>query len=82
MELMEHEHLTFRVAYVSWPLWLLYGFYTAFIRLLASSPFGIVLARWFLRLLGFFTSDFICMLFREELTHDFNKCPNRPFFKS
>ena len=27
---MEHEHLTFRVAYVSWPLWLLYGFYTAF----------------------------------------------------
>ena len=32
---------------------LLYGFYTAFIRLLASSPFGIVLARWFLRLLGF-----------------------------
>ena len=51
--LMEHEHLTFRVAYVSWLLWLLYGFYTAFIRLLASSPFGIVLARWFLRLLGF-----------------------------
>ena len=45
---------------------------------------GFLLLRFWpvgLLLLSLFTSEFIRMLFREELTHVFNKCPNWPFEK-